>query len=51
MGVRAPNAILIIHGTGAGALRAAPRVRVAQQYSCGDDASRFYANLLIPISP
>ena len=51
MGVRAPNAAPINHGTGACALRAPPQERVAQQYSCGDGASPFYANVFIPPSP
>ena len=51
MGVRAPHAAPINHGTGACALRAPPQARVAQQYSCGDGASPFYANVFIPPSP
>ena len=51
MGVRTPNAAPINHGTGAGALRAPPQARIAQQYSCGDGASPFYANVLIPPLP
>ena len=51
MGVRAPNAALINHGTRACALRAPPQARVAQQYSCGDSASPFYANVFFPPSP
>ena len=51
MGARAPNAVPINHGTGACALRALPQARVAQQYSCGDGALPFYANVFIPLSP
>ena len=49
MGVPAPKAGPNHHGTGTCALRAPPQVCVAQQYSWGDDASPFYANVFIPL--
>ena len=48
--VPAPNAAPINHGTGVCALRASPQARIAQQYSCGDGASPFYANVFTPPS-
>ena len=48
MGVCAPNAAPINHGTGACALRAPPQACVTQQYSCGDDASPFFARTCSP---
>ena len=51
MGVRAPNAAPITHGTRACAFCVPPQVRVAQQYSCCDGASPFSRTCSYPPLP